>query len=58
MLGTGESTTIREPHFVLPLCRSEEFVGRGYILDKLEEIFTERSGYQPRAALWGLGGVG
>ena len=43
---------------MVPGCRSEDFVGREYVLEKLEEILTEKRGYQPRVALWGLGGVG
>ena len=38
--------------------QSEDFVGREDILEKLEESFTSRRDYQPRIALWGLGGVG
>ena len=41
-----------------PSCRSEDFVGRGYVLEKLEESFTTRRDDQPRVALWGPGGVG
>ena len=47
-----------EPRFMVPFCRSQDFVGREDILEKLEEGFTPRSDYQPRMALWGLGGVG
>ena len=43
---------------MVPFCGSEDFVGRGYVLEKLVEIFTARRDYQPRIALWGLGGVG
>ena len=57
MLGAEGSVT-RELRFMVPFCRSEDFVGRGYVLEKLEEIFTARRDYQPRIALWGLGGVG
>ena len=42
---------------MVPFCGSEDFVGRGYVLEKLES-FTTRKDYQPRIALWGLGGVG
>ena len=47
-----------EPRFMVPFYRSEDFVGRGDILEKLEEGFTPRRDYQPRMVLWGLGGVG
>ena len=43
---------------MVPFRRSEDFVGREYVLEKLEENFIARSDYQPRVALWGLGGVG
>ena len=56
MVGAGGSTG--EPRFMVPFCRSEDFVGREDILEKLEDGFTSRRGYQPRMALWGLGGVG
>ena len=48
----------REPHFMVPFRRNEDFVGRGYVLEKLEKNLTARRDYQPRVALWGLGGVG
>ena len=57
VLGAGGSTT-REPRFMVPFSKSEDFAGRGYVLEKLEESFTVRRDYQPRIALWGLGGVG
>ena len=57
MLGAGGSTT-REPRFMVPFYGSEDFVGRGYVLEKLEESFAARRDHQPRIALWGLGGVG
>ena len=57
MLGVGGSIT-REHPFMAPSCRSEDFVGRGYVLEKLEESFTTRRDDQPRVALWGPGGVG
>ena len=57
MPGAGRLTT-RLSRFMIPFCRSEDFVGRGYILEKLEESFTAKRDYQPRVALWGLGGVG
>ena len=56
MAGVGGSTS--EPRLMVPFCRSEDFVGREDILEKLEEGFTPKSNYQPRMALWGLGGVG
>ena len=56
MAGAGRSAG--EPRFMVPFCRSEDFVGREDILKKLEEGFTPRSDYQPRMALWGLGGLG
>ena len=57
MRGTA-GVTAREPYFMVPFCRSEDLVGRRYVLEKLEEILTARRGYQPRVALWGLGGIG
>ena len=56
MLGVEGSIT-REPRFMVPFCRSEDFVGREYVMGKLES-FTARRDYQQRIALWGLGGVG
>ena len=41
MLGAGGPTT-REPRFMVPFCGSEDFIGRGYVLGKLEEDFTAR----------------
>ena len=55
VLAAGGTTS--EPHFMVPFSRSEDFVGRGDVLEKLEISFTVRD-YQPRAALWGLGGIG
>ena len=43
---------------MVPFYGSEDFVGRGYVLEKLEESFATRRDHQPRIALWGLGGVG
>ena len=43
---------------MVPFRRNEDFVGRGYLLEKLENRLTARRDYQPRVALWGLGGVG
>ena len=43
---------------MVPFRRNEDFVGRGYLLEKLEKRLTARKDYQPRVALWGLGGVG
>ena len=43
---------------MVPFRRNEDFVGRGYILERLEKGLTARRDYQPRVALWGLGGVG
>ena len=43
---------------MVPFRRNEDFVGRGYLLEKLEKSLTARRDYQPRVALWGLGGVG
>ena len=43
---------------MVPSRRNEDFVGRGYILEKLGKSLTAKRDYQPRVALWGLGGVG
>ena len=43
---------------MVPFRRNEDFVGREYILEKLERSLTARKDYQPRVALWGLGGIG
>ena len=43
---------------MVPFRRSKEFVGRGYVLEKLEEGLSSGGDYQPRFALWGLGGIG
>ena len=56
MEGAGGSAG--EPRFMVPFYRSGDFVGREDILKRLEEGFTPRRDYQPRMALWGLGGVG
>ena len=56
MAGAGGSAG--EPRFMVPFCRSEDFVGREDILEKLEEGFSSRGGNQSRMVLWGLGGVG
>ena len=56
MAGAGRWTG--EPRFMVPFYRSEDFVGREDILEKLEEGFTSRIDNQPRMVLWGLGGVG
>ena len=55
MAGAAGSTG--EPRFMVPFYRSEDFVGREDILEKLEEGFTSRIDNQPRMVLWGLGGV-
>ena len=54
----GVEVSIREPCFMVPFFRSQDFVGRGDILHKLLESFTPKEDYQQRVALWGLGGVG
>ena len=43
---------------MVPFRRNEDFVGRGYALEELEKSLTASKDYQPRVALWGLGGVG
>ena len=43
---------------MVPFRRNEDFVGRGYLLEQLEKCMTAGRDYQPRVALWGLGGVG
>ena len=43
---------------MVPFFRSQDFVGQGDILEKLSESFTSGEDYQPRVALWGLGGLG
>ena len=43
---------------MVPFRRNKDFVGRGYLLGGLEKRLTARRDYQPRVALWGLGGVG
>ena len=54
----GAGGSAGEPRFMAPFYRSEDFVGREDILEKLEEGFTPRKDYQARMVLWGLGGLG
>ena len=58
MAGAGESAREPQTRFMVPFFRSSDFVGRENILEKLEEGLASRRDYQPRMALWGLGGIG
>jgi len=43
---------------MLPYTQNPDFVGRKDILKRLQKELAITSEHQPRAALWGLGGVG
>jgi hypothetical protein len=43
---------------MLPYTQNLDFVGRGDIFERLEKELVITGEHQPRAVLWGLGGVG
>src|SRR5277367_3766373 len=43
---------------MLPYTHNPDFVGRGDILEQLQIELVITAEHQPRAVLWGLGGVG
>jgi hypothetical protein len=43
---------------MMPFGKNAAFVGRGDTLERLEELLFRKDDCQPRAALWGLGGIG
>ena len=43
---------------IVPISRNPDFVGREGLLHRLYEQLSPRSRGQPKAALYGLGGVG
>lgn len=47
----------RTPQFLVPFTRDRNFVGREYLIHRIEELF-ENTDDGPRVALTGLGGVG
>lgn len=47
-----------EPRWLVPFDRNPSFVGRQEIFKAIEATFNVEEGVQPKAALWGLGGIG
>ncbi|SPO07063.1 uncharacterized protein DNG_09757 [Cephalotrichum gorgonifer] len=45
-------------HWLVPFERNLRFVGRSDFFDKIEKAFASADGSQPKAALYGLGGIG
>ena len=43
---------------MLPYTQNPDFVGRGDIFEQLQKELMITGEHQPRAVLWGLGGVG
>ena len=43
---------------MLPYTQNPDFVGRGDILEQLKNELVITGEHQPRAVLWGLGGIG
>lgn len=44
--------------FAVPIPRSPSYVAREDVHDRLNELLAAENDFQPRAALWALGGMG
>ena len=44
--------------WLVPFDRNASFVGRGATFSAIDATLAVREGVQPKAALWGLGGIG
>lgn len=44
--------------FMVPIPRNPSYVAREDIHDRLDELLVAENDFQPRAALWALGGMG
>ncbi|EXJ53772.1 uncharacterized protein A1O5_13021 [Cladophialophora psammophila CBS 110553] len=55
---SSQTSNVQSPTFFVPYQKNSSFVGREKIIARLIEILSPHPGWQRRAALYGLGGIG